>query len=288
MSDVAFGNRVLGGVLGRRRRVPVVIGICFAFVCIVGLMAAAGSLVAPYDPNATNLYAPLAPPTLQHWLGTDSLGRDLLSRIIAGARTAVLGPLIITVAALLIGNGLGLLAGYRGGRVDALIMRWVDLMYALPALLVSIVLVGVFGASYAWAVAILSLFTAPYDTQLVRGATLEQRPLAYVEAAKALGLPAWRIVGFHIWPNVLPVVVANSFLNFAFSLVALSGLSYLGLGVNPGTPDWGRMLAENSTVLFQSPITALAPAAMIILTATSMNLIGDWLFEWFSDRGRAR
>jgi peptide/nickel transport system permease protein len=195
---------------------------------------------------------------------------------------------VISIVALTVGTTLGLIAGYRGGRVDSVIMRWVDLMYALPALLVAIVLVGIFGASYPLAVALLCLFTAPYDTRLVRGATLEQRSRAYVEAARALGLPTWRILAFQIWPNVLPVEIANAFLNFAISLVALSGLSYLGLGVGPGTPDWGLMLAENRTLLFQTPIAALVPAAMIILTATAMNLIGDYAHESLADRGRAR
>ena len=271
-----------------RRRFSVIIALSFAFILVVCVCAAAGSIIAPHDPNAQNLLGSLLPPNSRNWLGTDDLGRDMLSRIIVGSRTATIGPVLVSIGALLIGNTLGLLAGYYGGRLDALVMRWVDLMYALPGLLVAIVLVGVLGGGYPSAVALLVILTAPYDTRLVRGATLEQRPLPYVEAAKVLGLPAWRIMLVHIWPNVLPVVVPNSFLNFAFSLVALSALSFLGLGVGPGTPDWGRMLAENRPLLFDVPMAALAPAAMIVLTAASMNLVGDWLFEWLSDRGRAR
>lgn len=287
MSDLAL-SPVSTAISRRRRRLPLLTGACLIFIAAVVLMAVFGGLIAPYNPYVSHLYDPLSGPAWSHWLGTDALGRDTLSLIIVGARSAVIGPLVITLAALVTGSVLGLLAGYRGGRTDALIMRWVDLMYALPSLLVAIVLVGVFGGSYALAVALLCLFTAPYDTRLVRGATLEQRPLAYVEAARTVGLPTWRIVAFQIWPNVLPVEIANAFLNFAISLVALSGLSYLGLGVSPGTPDWGLMLADNRTVLFEAPIAALAPAAMIILTATAMNLIGDWLYERLADRGRAR
>jgi peptide/nickel transport system permease protein len=199
-----------------------------------------------------------------------------------------MGPILIALGAMLVGNTLGLFAGYLGGLADSAIMRWVDLMYSLPALLVAIVVVGVLGGGYWLAVATLIVLTAPYDTRIVRGATLEQRPRAYVEAARTLGLSARRVMFMHIWPNVLPLVVANTFLNFAFSIVALAGLSFLGLGVGPGTPDWGRMLAESRTLLFQNPASALAPGGMIVLTAAAMNLIGDWLYETLSDRGRAR
>jgi peptide/nickel transport system permease protein len=167
-------------------------------------------------------------------------------------------------------------------------MRTVDLMYALPALLVAIVVGGVLGGGYWIAIAILIVLFSPYDARLVRGATLEQRGLPYVEAARALGLSPRRIMFRHIWPNLLPLVVANTFLNFAFALVTLAGLSFIGIGVDPGTPDWGRMLAESRTLLFDNPWAALAPGAMLVATAVSMNLAGDWLYERLSDRGRSR
>jgi peptide/nickel transport system permease protein len=189
---------------------------------------------------------------------------------------------------MLIGNAIGLVAGYRGGFADTVVMRTVDLMYALPALLVAIVVGGVLGGGYWVAIAILIVLFSPYDARLVRGATLEQRGLPYVEAARALGLPPRRIMFRHIWPNLLPLVVANTFLNFAFALVTLAGLSFIGIGVDPGTPDWGRMLAESRTLLFDNPWAALAPGAMLVVTAVSMNLVGDWLYERLSDRGRSR
>jgi peptide/nickel transport system permease protein len=272
----------------RRRRFPLLIGLAFAFVAFVAILAAFGPLIAPKDPNAQNLLVGLSGPSQSYWLGTDGLGRDVLSRVIEGARTAVVGPLLIALGAMLIGNTLGLLAGYRGGWAEALIMRLVDLMYALPGLLVAIVVVGVLGGGYFLAVALLVVLYSPYDTRLIRGGTLEQRPLPYVEAARTLGISGRRIMVRHIWPNLLPLVVANTFLTFAFALVSLSALSFLGLGVGPATPDWGRMLADSRTLLFNNPAAALAPGAMLVLTAASMNLIGDWFYEWLSDRGRAR
>src|SRR5262249_48054392 len=141
---------------------------------------------------------------------------------------------------------------------------------------------------YWLAVGLLVVLTTPFDTRVVRGATLEQVPRPYVEAAKTLGVSDRRIMALHIWPNVSATAVANTFLVFAASLVALSGLSFPGLGSPAGTPDWGLMLAEGRALLFANPVAALAPGAMIVLTATSMNLIGDWLYERLSSRGATR
>lgn len=262
--------------------------VCFAIVAIVAAMAILGSLVTPHDPRALDPVTGLAKPSSGHWLGTDELGRDVFSRLIAGARSAVVGPLVIAIGSMVIGNLLGLFAGYRGGRIDALIMRWVDLMWAIPAVVVIIVARGALGGGYWLAVGLLLLLTIPFDTWVIRAATLEQAPRPYVEAAKTLGVPDRRIVLLHIWPNVAPVTVANTFLVFASSIVALSGLSFLGLGVPPGTPDWGLMLADGQTRLLASPVATLAPGVAIVATAAAMNLIGDWLYERLTARGATR
>jgi peptide/nickel transport system permease protein len=182
----------------------------------------------------------------------------------------------------------GTIAGFYGGKIDAWTMRCVDLMWSVPGLLVAIVVVGVIGGGYWNAVIVLIILTAPWDIRLIRGATLEQRPRPYVEAVRALGLPNRKVMFRHILPNVSPVIVANSFLNFAHALVSLAALSFLGLGVPPGTADWGRMLAENRALLFQYPVNALAPGVAIVLVATVMNLLGDFAYERMADRGRAR
>jgi peptide/nickel transport system permease protein len=272
----------------RRGQTSWLIVACLVIVAAVVVMVIFGSLIAPQNPNAQNPLNALAKPGGAHWLGTDSLGRDVFSRLIAGARTAFIGPLVIAGASLVLGNLLGLWAGYKGGRVDAVIMRWVDLMWSVPGLLVIIVVSGTLGGGYWLAVGLLVILTVPFDTRVVRGATLEQAPRPYVEAARTLGVPAWRIMVWHIWPNVSPVAVANAFLNFAGSLTAIAGLSFLGLGVAPGTPDWGLMLSEGLQDLFVNPVAVLAPGALLVLTATSMNLIGDWLQERLSSRGATR
>lgn len=251
-------------------------------------MALLGSVLAPQNPGLEHLELIANGPSSQHWLGTDALGRDVFSRAIVGTRSAFLGPLVIAVGSFVIGNVLGLLSGFHRGIADSIIMRWVDVMWSVPTLLVLIVVRGVISTGYWTAVAILLILTVPFDTRVVRGATLEQMPRPYVEAAKTLGVRNSRVMFLHVWPNVLPIAIANAFLVFAGSLVVMAGLSFLGLGVPPGTPDWGVMLSENEQLIFLNPVATLVPAAMIVLTASSMNLMGDWLHERLANRGMQR
>jgi len=263
----------------RTRRAPIVIVLAVLIVAVVVVCAIFGGWIAPDSPSTQRLAVGDTPPSAEFIAGTDLLGRDVFSRVIVGAWTALVGPIVVAGGAFAIGTLLGLLAGYLGGYVDSAIMRWVDFMFALPGPLIPIVVVGVVGGGYWTAVFVLViLFTAP-DTRIVRSAVLEQRPLPYIDAARALGISKTRILFVHLLPNVLPIILAYVVLDFAFALVNLAGLSFLGLGVEPGTPDWGRMLFENRNILFTNPVALLLPAAMIILTAVSMNLIGDWLFE---------
>ena len=265
-----------------RTAIPAAIMIAFVVVAIVVICAFFGGSIAPDSPFTQRLQVGDVPPSAEFLAGTDLLGRDVLSRVIHGAWTALVGPVVVAAGAFSIATVLGLLSGYLGGTVDSVIMRWVDFMLALPGPLVAIVVVGVVGGGYWTAVVVLIiLFTAP-DTRIVRSAVLEQRPRPYIDAARALGVSKTRILFIHILPNVLPIILAYVVLDFAFALVNLAGLSFLGLGVEPGTPDWGRMLFENRTILFTNPVALLLPAAMVILTAVSMNLIGDWLFARFT------
>jgi peptide/nickel transport system permease protein len=261
---------------------------CVVVVSAVAAMAVFGPLLAPADPNAQHLFAALTGPSRADWLGTDELGRDVLSRTIVGARTAVAGPALVALGSMAIGSVLGLTAGYMGGWLDAVVMRWTDVMLALPVLLVAVVVVGILGGGYALAVGVLTAFYTPQAIRVVRGATLEQRVLPYVEAARTLGLSKPRIMLHHIWPNTWPVLLATTVLDFALALVGLAGLSFLGLGVGPKTPDWGRMVGEGRSHLVGNPLAALAPGIMLVVTATSVNLLADWLYERVAGRGRAR
>lgn len=268
----------------RARKVPLTVWIAMAFVVAAILFAVAGRQIAPFPANQQSLLVGDTPPSSQHLAGTDLLGRDVLSRTIVGARTALIGPGIIAAGAFAIATVLGLMAGYIGGWTDSAVMRWVDFMFALPGPLIAIVIVGVVGGGFWTAVVVLViLFTAP-DTRIVRSAVLEQRPLPYIEAARTLGISRRRIMFLHILPNILPIIAAYVVLDFAFALVSLAALSFLGLGVSPGTADWGRMLFENRNILFVNPMAALLPAAAIVITAGSINIIGDWIYERMTSR----
>lgn len=267
---------------------PPSVAVALVIAVAVFVLVAAGPAIAPHDPDGQDLLLGLTTPSNDHLLGTDELGRDVLARTMVGARTAVLGPLAVAIGAMLIGSVLGLVSGYYQGSTDTVIMRWADVMFALPALLAAIVIVGALGGGYLVAVGLLIALSSPYDARIIRGATLQQRGLPYVEAAKTLGYRDSRIMAFHIWPVIVPTIVANTFLTFGFAIVSIASLSFLGLGVGPGVADWGRMVFENRGLIFDNPAAALAPAAMITLVAVSVNLIGDWVYESLADRGMAR
>lgn len=218
--------------------------IVYAIIATATICAAFGSLISPMPPEQQDLLLGATPPSAEHLLGTDDLGRDVLSRLIVGARSAIIGPIAIAIGALLLGSTIGLIAGFRGGRIGGLLMRTVDLIYALPAFLVAIVLAGVIGGGYWFAVGLLVVLFCPFDARIVRGATLQQRRMPYVQATRLLGMSQSAVLLKEIWPNVRPLELANAFLNFAFGLVYLASLAFLGIGVPPGVPDWGRMVSE--------------------------------------------
>lgn len=248
-------------------------------ILAAAILAVVGPFIVPHDPGIQNLDIGVSRPGAEHVAGTDTLGRDIFSRVIVGTLTALVGPIVVAAGAFACATVLGLLAGYFGGWVDTAIMRWADFMFALPGTLIIIIIVGVVGGGYWTAVLVLMFFFIAPDTRIVRSAVLEQRPLPYVDAARTLGVSKTRILFVHILPNVLPIILAYVAIDFAFALVNLAGLSFLGLGVAPGTPDWGRMLAENRSLLYSNPAGLLLPAGLIVVVAVSMNLIGDWLFE---------
>lgn len=274
VGESAARVRTLGSLRGNG-----VLWFSAAFLTVIALFAIFGNLIVPINPNTQNLNVGISGPSGHFLLGTDQLGRDILSRTIVGTRSAVIGPIIIAFGTALISLSVGVLAGYRGGLVDSLIMRTVDLAYATPPLLLVVVVVGVFNGGYFVAVALLMLISAPYDIRVIRAVALEQRALPYIEAARTLGLRQRQIMLRHVVPNVVSFVIVNSCLEFAFGLVTLSALSFLGLGVSPGTADWGRMLDENRTLLFDNAAAVFAPGLLLVATAAAVNLLGDAIGE---------
>ncbi|MGI8333851.1 ABC transporter permease [Actinomadura scrupuli] len=259
-----------------------------AILAVVAVCALAGGLLAPHALDQ-HLYTGVVGAGVDgHLLGTDQLGRDIAELSLAGARSALAGPLLVACGSMVIGVLLGTVAGYHGGLVDLLAGRYADLLLALPAVLLSIVIAGLLGGGYWLTVGVLIVLFSPSDVRLVRASVIEQVSRPYIESARVLGIGPWRIMFRHITPNIVPIVAANLLLNVAFALVALSSLSYLGLGVPPGAPDWGRQLADGRQLLGDNPLASIVPGLLIIFTATAVNLLGDRMSELLDRRVAAR
>ncbi|QWW19053.1 ABC transporter permease [Schaalia sp. 19OD2882] len=214
--------------------------------------------------------------TAGHPLGTDTLGRDVLLMSMAGTASAIVGPVAVALGSTLLGIVFGITAAWRGGLWDAVVSRACEILLALPVTLLAIVVAGILGGGYWVTVAVLVLLFAPSDVRMVRAATLQQLPRPYVESALALGMPTGRILTFHLLPNVAPIIWANLFVNVAFALVSLAGLSFLGFGVSAQAADWGRQLADGRAFIFQNPAASVVPGVLVIVAAAAINVAGDW------------
>jgi peptide/nickel transport system permease protein len=230
--------------------------------------------------NATQvniLQAKLPAGSPGHLLGTDQLGRDVVAISVAGAASTLAGPLIVAGGAMIIGTFFGLLAGFRQGPTDFLVSRVTDLLLALPVILLGVVVAGLFGASYWWTTLLLIVTFAPYDIRIVRSGVIEQVTKPYVEAARLLHLSSWRIMFRHLLVNLWPLERTNFLLNYANAIIAMSALSFLGVGVQEGTANWGRQLIDGEQVLFSNPLVSVTPAVLIVVVACAVNLLGDAL-----------
>lgn len=248
-------------------------------VALVVVSAIAGGAIAPHDPLAQDALRGVSPPGDGHLLGTDVLGRDVLSLVIAGTRWAVLGPVVVAVGCGVIGVVLGVTAAYHGGIVDAAVNRLADLVYALPSLIVAIIVVGVMDGGYWMVAGLLTFLSLPFQVRIIRSVTLAQVNLPYVEAARTSGLSDMRVIATHILPNIVPTVVATFLLDFVTGLIGYTALAFLGIGVPAGTPNWGSMIATGQTYIVTNPWLAVTPAIALILTAACVTLLGDHLHE---------
>lgn len=269
----------------KRLRAPLLVMLSMAVLGAVAVLAIFGRRLAPQNPRAQDLQVGVSSPGSEHWLGTDDLGRDIFSRLIDGAGPALLGPACVALGTTAIGVALGLVAAYYSGRVDALISRTADLLYALPSLLIAIVVVGLVSGSYWLTVAVLIVLMFPSAVRVCRSATLAQAHLPYVDAARTLGLPDRVVMARHILPNIAPTVMATMLLDFVAALVGFSSLAFLGLGVEPGGSAWGTILSDGQKLIFTNPAMSIAPALLLVLVAASTTIAGDWLYDQRSMRG---
>jgi peptide/nickel transport system permease protein len=252
------------------------------------LATAAPWLLTNQQPNAQDLSISLQLPNPDHLLGADKLGRDVWTRIVYGAAPTLLGALVVIVISGAIGIPLGLVAGYYGGRVDAAIMRVLDALLAFPALLLAILVVATFGRGLLTVVIALGIIYVPAMARLIRGVTLVQRSLSYVDAARVLGYSDFRILFRHILPNLVAAVVVQSTIDLAYAILDIAALSFLGLGQQPPDPDWGSMLSDGRAYLLQNPWPAVSAGIAIMLAVISFNLVGDGLRAQLDPRERDR
>ncbi len=259
-----------------------------AIVGLLLLMILFAPLLAPRDPTDGELSASLAPPGAAYLLGADKNGRDVLSRLIYGTRSAVGGAVLVVLVSELIGVPLGVWAAYRGGWVDDLVTRVWDMLLAFPPLLLAFAVVAAFGPSLTNSALALGVLYVPFIARVVRGVTLVQKEMTYTEAARALGYGQGRIVFRHILPNCLSPVIVVSSLDIAYAMLDLAALSFLGLGVQPPDPDWGGMLAEGQLVLLTAPHVALTAGGAIVVAVVGFNLLGDGLRDVLDPRQAQR
>jgi peptide/nickel transport system permease protein len=229
----------------------------------------------PYDPGALAIADRLQPPSAAHWFGTDQLGRDVLSMVLAGARNSLGVALVAMAIGLFAGVPLGLVAAARPGWIDETVMRANDLVFAFPALLLAILFTAAFGPSALNAVIAIGIFNVPVFARLVRGSALGLWSREFVLAARTAGKGAWRISFEHLLPNLGGVLVVQATVQFSLGIIAEAALSYVGLGAQPPTPSWGRMLNEAQTLTALAPTLALFPGLAIALTVLGLNLLGD-------------
>jgi ABC-type dipeptide/oligopeptide/nickel transport system permease subunit len=277
----------LRAVTGLRENPGAAVGaLVLSVICALAIFAA---WLAPYDWNEIGVAAPLASPSLHHWFGTDAFGRDLLSRVIAGGRYSISIGLLTLALGLVSGGLLGMVLGYAGGRIDDWGSRLIDVMLGVPGLVIAVMVVSIMGVgllNVALAVAIAQL---PHYARVVRSATLVVRRKLFIEAAVAIGARPAGVLATHILPNIAPTLVVVATLNLGEAILATSTLSFLGLGAQPPTPEWGSMLSDGQEYMRYAPWMMLSPGIAIFLTVLAVNLLGNHLNERLrSGAGRRR
>ncbi|HEV7258661.1 MAG TPA: ABC transporter permease [Bosea sp. (in: a-proteobacteria)] len=265
------------------------IGSFFAMVLLALIVVAiTAQWITPRDPFAVSLRETMQPPSWSHWFGTDQFGRDVLSRVILATQVTTKIALSSILFAVILGVPLGMISAYRGGIVDSICMRITDIMLIFPIILVAIVIVVVAGPSENGVILALGLSQLPQFVRIARGVTLAAKEELYVEAAIAAGAGWRRILWRHIWPNISTPVIVQATLTLPVFVLNTAALSYLGLGVQPPTPEWGQMLNEAKEVLTSAPYLIIGPSVALFLFVLSANLVGDTLQEAMNPKLKAR
>ncbi|MGG2056110.1 ABC transporter permease [Lysinibacillus pakistanensis] len=248
------------------------------------LMFLIGPIIAPYDPFDVQLDQKLQGPSLDHLMGTDDKGRDILSRILYGSRLSIGVGISAVLFGGTIGTLLGLISGYYGKWVDSIISRILDIMLAFPGILLALAIVSALGPSLINVIIAVGFFSIPMFARIVRGSTMEVKKLEYIDAVKTLGANDMTILIKHIFPNILSPIIVQASMRLATAILSAAGLSFLGLGAQPPSPEWGAMLSNGRDFLFTAPYMALFPGIMISLLVLGFNLFGDGLRDALDPR----
>ncbi|MFE3448786.1 ABC transporter permease [Nonomuraea sp. NPDC059194] len=271
--------------IGRRGKGSGLLRAALVVIALLVLAAVSAPLIAPADPDAVDLSAALAGPSGDHLLGADASGRDLLSRVIYGARTGLLGPLGVVAISTVLGVLVGLTAAWRGGWVDTALSRSMELVFAFPGLLLAILVVAMYGPGQTGPMITLAVAYTPFVGRLVRGVARGEMGRPYIAAYRALGFGGLTICLRHLLPNIAPVILAQSTINFGYALLDLAGLAFLGLGVQPPAADWGAMINEGQSAVLQGALgPILVPGLAIVLSVIAFNIVGESLADRVSRR----
>ncbi|WP_405020786.1 ABC transporter permease [Kitasatospora sp. NBC_00070] len=277
----------LGGPLGALRRIgggPLA-GLSTVLLALFVLVAVFAPWLAPQDPTYGELGNNFAGPGPDHWLGTDGGGHDTFSALIEGTRTSLVGPLAVVVFATLGGIAVGLFTAWRGGWVDTVVGRVLDVLFAFPALLLAILAVALFGKGLTAPVFAMAIAYLPYTARLVRGLTAQEKVRPYIAAYRVQGHSAVFVALRRLLPGIMPTVLAQSTVNFGYALLDLAALSFLGLGVQPPTPDWGAMINQGQAAVLQGePLSAIVPAVAVVLVVVAFNVVGEHLGDRLAGR----
>ena len=267
-----------------QRRASASLFIGTTLVALLLAVVAISFVWTPYAATDLDIPNKLQLPSKAHWLGTDSLGRDIASLLMVGSRVSIAVGLIAVGIGIGFGVALGLVAAVRRGWVEELLLRFADFTFAFPALLSAIMLTAIYGPGLVTSVVAIGIFNVPVFIRLTRASALVVRSREFVTAARALGKSELQITLEHVLPNILPILIVQATIQFALAILAEAALSYLGLGTQPPTPSWGRMLNDAQTQLFGAPQLALYPGVAIALTVLGLNLMGDGLRDFFDPR----
>jgi peptide/nickel transport system permease protein len=266
----------------------IIIGCLAAIALTVWISELMGKQILPFDPNYSDMSKSFMPPNAQHWFGTDQLGRDIFSRILDGTKISLFVGVAAVSISLTIGVILGAIAGYRGGRTDTIIMRVMDMMLAIPSILLAIAFMAALGKGIDKAIIAIGLVSIPEYARIVRGSILSVKENDYVQAAKIIGNKPNRIIFKHILPNVISVIIVRATLGISTAVLDTAALGFLGLGVQPPFAEWGDMLGRARGFIFTAPYTLIYPGIAITITVLAFNLLGDGLRDALDPKSRIK